>query len=201
LQLRNFIASAKELRLGFLLGKGGLVFGGVGGSEGAAIDEVDPQAAPEVFGGHCGLGFGEEGLVDVIQPFQGELVAGLAVGTGLVGGQGSLLDLAEVARLVDGLAAGGARLGDLPPEGPEGEGEVPAAVGGVGPLLLLGEAVVGHPGFKEGLELVAGGLGGGAELWELEGEEGGEGGEVWCRHVDSAYTVLLTGCLYLSAWT
>jgi hypothetical protein len=58
----------------------------------------------------------------------------------------------------------------------------------VGPLLLLGEAVVGHPGFKEGLELVAGGLGGGAELWELEGEEGGEGGEVWCRPVDSAYT-------------
>jgi hypothetical protein len=46
---------------------------------------------------------------------------------------------------------------------------------------------------------VESGLGGGAELVEFLGEEGGEGGEVWGGHVDSAYTVLLTRCLYFCA--
>ena len=99
----------------------------------------------------------------------------------------------------DGLAAGSAGLGDLPQEGPEDQAEVPATVAGVGPLVLLGQAVGKDPGFEEGLELVESGVGGGAELFELLGEEGGEGGEVWSGHVDSAYTVLLTRCLYFSS--
>jgi len=74
--------------------------------------------------------------------------------------------------------AGGARLGDLPQEGPEDQAEVPAAVAGMGSLVLLGEAVMGDPSFKEGLELVEGGLGGGAEFLKLLGEERGEGGDV-----------------------
>jgi len=84
--------------------------------------------------------------------------------------------------LVDGLTAGGVRLGDLPQEGPEDRAEVPAAVAGVGALVLLGQAVVRDPGFKEGLELVEGGLGGGAELLELLSKKGGESGEVGCPH-------------------
>ncbi len=73
-------------------------------------------------------------------------------------------------------------MGDLPQEGPEDQAKVPAAVAGVGSLLLLGEAVMGNPRFKEGLELVDGGLGGGAEFLKLFGEERGEGGEIGCRH-------------------
>jgi len=69
-------------------------------------------------------------------------------------------------------------LGDLPQEGPEDQAEVPAAVAGMGSLVLLGEAVMGDPSFKEGLELVEGGLGGGAEFLKLLGEERGEGGDV-----------------------
>lgn len=85
------------------------------------------------------------------------MTAGLAVGAGGVGGLGPFLEEAEVAGLIDGLAAGGARLGDLPQEGPEDQAEVPAAVAGMGSLVLLGEAVMGDPRFKEGLELVEGG--------------------------------------------
>jgi hypothetical protein len=92
------------------------------------------------------------------------------------------LDLAEVAGLDDGLAAGGARLGDLPQEGPEDQAEVPAAVAGVGTFVLLGQAVVWDPDLEEGLKLVEGGLGGRAQLVELLGEEWGEGGEVWRHH-------------------
>jgi hypothetical protein len=78
-------------------------------------------------------------------------------------------------------AAGGASLGDLPEEGPEDQAEVPAAVAGVGSFILLGQAVVGDPGLKEGLKLVEGGLGGRTQLVDLLGEEG-EGGEVWRCH-------------------
>jgi hypothetical protein len=133
--------------------------------------------------------------VDLLQPFQGELAAGLAVGTGFLRGLGALVELAEVAGLEDGLPAGSPGLGDLPEEGPEDQAEVPAAVAGVGALVLLGQAVVGDPGFKEGLELMEGSLGGGAEVLELLREERGEGREIGSGHVDSAYTVLLTRCL------
>jgi hypothetical protein len=134
--------------------------------------------------------------VDVIQTFEGELAAGLAIGTGFVGGLRTFLELAEVAGLDNGLAAGSTSLGDLPQEGPEDQAKVPATVAGVGTFVLLGQTGVGNPRFKEGLELMEGGLGGRAEVLELLGEERGEGRKIGCGHVDSAYTVLLTRCLY-----
>ena len=69
----------------------------------------------------------------------------------------------------------------------------------MGALVLLGQAVGSDPGFEEGLELVEGGLGCGAELLDLLGEEGGEGGEVRHHHSDSFYTVILTAGLDCSS--
>jgi hypothetical protein len=102
-----------------------LVLGGIGFGEGGAIDGADAQPAPEIAGGQSGLRFGDEGVVDFGQPFEGELVAGLAVGTGFIRGLGPFVELAEVAGLADGLPAGLPGLGDLPEEGPEDQAEVP----------------------------------------------------------------------------
>lgn len=68
----------------------------------------------------------------------------------------------------------------------------------MGSILLLGQEVARDPTVQEGFPSVDGGPEGGAEAVELLGEERGEGGEVG-GHMDSAYTVLLTACLYFSS--
>jgi hypothetical protein len=54
------------------------VLWGIGSGEGGAIDGVDSKAAPEAGGCTGGLGFGGEGLVELIRPWEGEMATGPA---------------------------------------------------------------------------------------------------------------------------
>jgi hypothetical protein len=99
------------------------------------------------------------------------MAAALTVGTIFVRGHGASGQATNALRLADGLAAGAARLGHLPEEGPKNQAKIPAAVAGVGLLLLLSQAMVWNPGGEERFELVEGGAGGGAQAvdWGPEG--------------------------------
>ena len=161
-----------------MLWPGPLVGGRIRQGDGGGIDHLDAVAAPEVLGGHGLFGLGHHVVVDLLQPFHGQLGASLAVGTGFIRGDGSLEQAAEILGLADGLAAGTARLGDLPEEDPEDQPQIPTAIAGMGVLLLLREAMARDKAPEEGLELVEGGAGSGAQACDLSGEAAGPKREV-----------------------
>ena len=157
------------------------------------------MTAPKVFGGHGRFRLADQMVVDLLQPFWWQLSTGLTVGAVFIGWNVAMQQTAEVLSLADGFAAGTARLGDLPQERPENQAQIPAAVAGMGVILLLGEAMSGDKDSEESLELVDSGAAGGAQAFELSGKASGPQREVRC-HIDSAYTVLLTSMLdYLHA--
>jgi hypothetical protein len=49
-----------------LLGKGGLVFGSIGGGHGGAIGGKDAMTTPEILGGDGTVGFGHQVILDLL---------------------------------------------------------------------------------------------------------------------------------------
>ena len=162
-----------------LLGKSGLVFRGVRGREGGAIDDQDVPSTPPVFDRHSRVGFTHEAVVNFLQSFPWQGAPGLAIGTGGVGGRAAL-GVRQGLGLADGFPAGGPGLGDLPEEGPEDQAQIPAAIARVSALVLLGQPPVGDPGGKERFELVQGGRAG-AQATQVPGKAVGPEREVRCH--------------------
>jgi hypothetical protein len=147
--------------------------------------QPDHNAAgtPKVFGRDGRVGFGDQSVVDLLQALQRQAGPGLAVGTIRVGRWTAALKAAQGLGLADGLTAGGAGLGDLPKERPEGQAEVPTPVAGVGAFILLGQAPGEDPGTEEQFHLVEVRAQGGAEAVELGGEVTRPGWEVRCHRM------------------
>jgi hypothetical protein len=166
-----------------LLGVGGLVFRGVWQSDGGAIDDTHPVSAPKILLGYCPAGFGNQSGVDVVEDFQGDGGAGLAVRTVFDRRHGMSGDPTKSGGLTDGLTTGSARLSDLPEESPEGESKSPTTAAGMGAFVALGKKMMGDPTLEKDLELVeesSGPAGGGivAKLVEMIGESRREAGKV-----------------------
>ena len=122
--------------------------------DGGSVDDLDLTSTPEVALGNDPLCIGDEGGMDVVEHLDGQEGACLTVGAVLGGRKGVSRIAAKSRGLSDRLTAGGAGLGDLPEEGPEGEPEGPASAAGMGTFLTLGEEVIRNPAFEEELELV-----------------------------------------------
>lgn len=136
------------------------------------------MTAPKIALGHAFFGLLTESSLNVIEPFQGEMAAGLAIGAGGVRGDAAALELAEALGLTDGFAAGSAGLGDLPEEGPEYQAQTPTPLTGMGTFILLGQEMAGDKGLEKEFELVQGRGGDGAQAVHFTFELAGQGREV-----------------------
>jgi hypothetical protein len=125
--------------------------------------------------------------VDVLEPFLWQIPARLAVRTLLVGRQGQALILTPGLGLSDRLTTGSAALGDLPQKGPKDQAQVPAAIPGMRPIILLSQTPVGNPGREEQLEVVQGGAGAGAQFSKLAVKAASPIGEIRRYHGQCIY--------------
>ncbi len=137
-----------------LLRKAALILWSVRKGDGGAVDDLDLPSTPEVALGDGPLRISDEGGMDVVKHLDRQEGACLAVGAVPGGRKGVSSVAAESGGLSDRLTAGGAGLGDLPEESPEGEPKVPASAAGMGTFLTLGEEVMRNPTFEEELELM-----------------------------------------------
>src|SRR6266480_1691152 len=97
-----------------LLRKSFLIFRRILRGGGGAIDREDAVATPAVLLGDNFFGLIDHGVVNLLQDFQGNVAAALAVGAALVGGDGACSQSAHALSLANCLAAGTARLSPLP---------------------------------------------------------------------------------------
>jgi hypothetical protein len=95
-------------------------------------------------------------LVDLIEPFQGQMAAGLAIRAGVGWGDASALELTKGLGLADGFPAGSPRLCDLPEKRPKDQAQIPTTVAGMGTFVFLGQEVGWEEGFEEQFELMKG---------------------------------------------
>src|SRR5438132_6085407 len=114
-----------------LLRESFLIFRSVLRGGGRAIDSQDAVATPAVVLGDNFFGVIDHGVVNLLQDFQGDVAAALAVGTALVGRDRACSQSANALRLANGFAAGTARLSHLPEEGPKDQAQIPAPIAGV----------------------------------------------------------------------
>jgi hypothetical protein len=164
------------------LGISGLVFGGVLQGEGAGVDYLNPQIAPEVFGGNSFFGPINNDALDFIQAVQGQLASSLTVGAVFIGWNGVAAQATEALGLTNGLPAGGAGLGDLPKKGPEDQAQGPSALAGMRASVFLGEAEMADPGAEDGFQLMKGLAGPLAEAAAFGVKTSGPQRKIWRQH-------------------
>jgi len=139
-----------------LLGETFLIGARIGSRHGGAIDDVHPAALPEVSLAQRAFGLPDDATVNLIQTFQRQGAAGLAVRTGRIRWNWLALGQAQGLGLANGLSAGSARLGDLPTKRPKDQAQGPLALARMRSFVGLGQRARWQPGTKEGLELVEG---------------------------------------------
>jgi hypothetical protein len=129
-------------------------------------------AVPESFGGDALFGQAVGVSENMLEPFQGQALAGLAVRGSVVGRVDQAPpSLMRGLNLAEGLAAGGARVEDLPKKAQESIGKGEGALAAMGSLIGLREEVNRQKGFQEELELGEGQAaqwGGFAGAWAAE---------------------------------
>lgn len=105
---------------------------------------------PESFGGDALFGQVVGVSENVLEPFQGQALAGLAVRGCVIGRVDKPPpSLTRGLNLAEGLAAGGTRVEDLPEKAQESIGKGEGALAAMGSLIGLGEEVNRQKGFQE----------------------------------------------------
>jgi len=112
------------------------------------------MAVPESLGGNALFGQTAGVLENLLQAFQGQAPASLAVRGSVVGRVDELLlSLKRGLNLAQGLAAGGARVEDLPEKAQESMSKGEGALAAMGSIVSLREEVKRQKGLEEELEL------------------------------------------------
>lgn len=159
-----------------------LISGGIRGNEGGGINDPDAQTAPEIFAGDSSFRLTRDGAVNLLQRLHRQLSPSGAIGAILVGRGFAAEQATGALSLANGFAAGTARLGHLPEEGPEDQMQIPASVAGEGLVLALSQQIGADPAAEDGLQLMELSAGGGAEATVLGGETASPKRKIWRYH-------------------
>jgi hypothetical protein len=128
--------------------------------------------------------------MDGLQPIHGQFAPGDAIGCGVIGRDGFVVQGAKGYGLTDSVATGGAGLGDLPNKGPKDKVKRPSARTGEVLFILLRETVRGNPRGANELELMKGALSQAPEVAGVVFEITGPGGKERSKH-KTVYTLSL----------